>query len=70
MPTVPTRNEEFVKLIEHLRKAQEACIMLCHLVKAEGSKEDIVLGNAWLTVSEQLKQMQGVITKMATRGLQ
>lgn len=55
---VPTPAEEFAQLIEHLRKAQEHAAMIGHLTSAQGSKEDKVLGYAWITVSELLKTMQ------------
>lgn len=67
---VPTRGDTFARLIENLRKAQEESAMMGHLCSAEGSLKSKVLGEAWITVSEQLKKMQHVITQMATKGLQ
>lgn len=68
---VPTRGETYARLLEYLRKAQEEAAMMGHLVTHESnSKEDKVLGNAWITVSELLKKTQYQVTQMATRGLQ
>jgi sulfur carrier protein ThiS len=67
---VPTRGETYAKLLEHLRLAQEDAAMMGHLLSAEGSKEDRVLGNAWLTVSELIRKMGLEVTQLATRGLQ
>jgi hypothetical protein len=68
--SIPTVQEEFAQLIEHLRKAQEHCSMIGHLTSAQGSKEDRVLGNAWITVSELLKVMQIKTTSLAQGKLQ
>jgi hypothetical protein len=63
--SIPTVQEEFAQLIEHLRKAQEHCATIGHLTGLQGSKEDRVLGNAWVTVSEMLKLMQIKTTTLA-----
>ena len=63
--SIPTVSEEFAKLIEHLRLAQEEAAMIGHLTTAQGSLQDKVLGNAWITVSELLKKMQHQVTNMA-----
>jgi len=68
--SIPTVQEEFAKLIEHLRKSQESCAMIGHLTSAQGSKEDKVLGNAWITVSELLKMVQIKTTSLAQGKLQ
>lgn len=70
MPTVPTLGEEFSKLIHHLGEAQSAAAMIGHLHSAQDSTEEKVLGNAWITVSELIKQMSHRVTTLATRGLQ
>ena len=36
-----------------------------HLTKAEGTVADEALANGWLAVSENLRRMQDLITKMA-----
>lgn len=68
--SVPTVSEEFAKLIEHLRIAQENCATIGHLMGLQGSKEDKVLGNAWITVSELLKRTQYTVTQLAQGRLQ
>lgn len=64
--SIPTPGEEFAKLIENLRRAQEAAAMLAHLRRDESK----IVANGWLTISEGLKQMQHHVTTLATRGLQ
>lgn len=63
--SVPTPAETYAKLIEHIRLSQEDCAMMAHLIRAEGSKEDHVLANAWLTIEELLKRMQWQVTQLA-----
>jgi hypothetical protein len=63
--SIPTKGEEFAKLIEHLRKAQEACSMLAHL-HADDSR---LMAQGWIAVSEMLKKTQHSVTKLATKGL-
>jgi hypothetical protein len=62
--SLPTTGEEFAKLIEHLRKAQEAAAMLSHL-EADNST---TLSQGWLAVSEMLKSTVIKVTELATRG--
>lgn len=64
--SVPTRGEEFAKLIEYLRKAQETSAMLSHLYRDDGNKTKAL---GWVTISEGLKQMQKACTMIATKGL-
>jgi hypothetical protein len=64
--SVPTKGEEFIKLMEHLRKAQEAAAMLSHLNSEDGSP---VIAKGWLTVEELLKRTVHNVTQLATRGL-
>lgn len=70
MPSVPTKGEVMAKLIEDLAHAQEHAATYGHLISAEGSKEDIVLGNAWITVSELIKGTRLKCIQLATKGLQ
>lgn len=65
--SIPTRGEEFAKLIEFLRKAQETAAMLSHLYRDDGNKTKAL---GWMAVSEGLKQMQKASTEIATKGLQ
>lgn len=65
--SIPTRGEEFAKLIEYLRKAQETSAMLSHLYRDDGNKTKAM---GWMAISEGLKQMQKNCTSIATKGLQ
>lgn len=38
---------------------------MAHLTKAEGTVADEALANGWLTISENLRRMQDLITKLA-----
>ena len=67
--SIPTKGEEFAKLIEYLRKAQECCAMIAHL-HAEADQVDRLLAKGWLGVEEMLKMIVHHITKLATRKLQ
>jgi hypothetical protein len=67
--SIPTKGEEFTKLIEHLRLGQEAAAMLAHLSNNDGSKgRKLAMG--WLAVEQQLKLAVLAVTALATRGLQ
>lgn len=68
--SVPTRGEEYTKLLEYLIKAQESCAMLAHLQNTEDSHKDKLLAKGWLGIEELLKRMQVQITKMAMGKLQ
>ena len=61
--SIPLEGDEFSKLIEHLRKAQESCAMLAHLA---GSNDRKLVSNGWLQVSEGLKKMQRVVIAIAS----
>lgn len=64
--SIPTKGEEFAKLIEYLRKAQEACSMLGHLNRDDHA----LIAQGWIAVGEMLKKTIHNVTKLATRGLQ
>lgn len=66
---LPTRGLTYSKLLEHLREAQECAAMMGHLTKAEGTHSDDAIGDGWLTVSENLRRMQHIITMLATSRL-
>lgn len=65
--SIPTEGEEYAKLIEWIRKAQESAATLAHLCKANDKG---IAARGWLIVSEQLKYFQHVVTKIATGKLQ
>lgn len=64
--SLPTKGEEFSKIIEYLRKAQESMAMLAHLYRDESP----LMAKGWLAWSEQMGNIVTVITKFAKRGLQ
>ncbi len=68
--SIPTKSEEFSKLIEYIRKAQEAAAMLAHLNNADGDTAGRHIAKGWLGIEELLKRMVSQVTKLATRGLQ
>jgi hypothetical protein len=63
--SIPTRGEEYAKLIEHNRKAQESAAMLAHIVRDESR----VKAEGWLAVSEAYKLLGYKIGQLATKGL-
>jgi len=65
--SVPTEGELYSQLMEHIRKAQEACAMMAHLRKANGDDRNSL---AWLEVSENFKKTQHVLTHLAMRRMQ
>jgi len=68
--SIPTVGEEYTKLLEYLRKAQESSAMLAHLRSAEGDSKGMMIGRGWLAISEALKAMQYKITQLAQGRLQ
>ena len=60
--SLPTEGDEYTKLMEHLRKGQEACAMLSHLT---GLNDRPTVSKGWLMVSEMLKKMQHTVTDIA-----
>lgn len=67
--SLPTKSEEFTRLIEHLRKAQEAAAMLAHLNNADGDRMGNSIARGWLTISELLKHTTHKVTDLATNGM-
>ena len=65
--TLPTAGEEHAKLMEFLRKAQEAAATLSHLAHANSDRNKAM---AWMAVSENFKKMQSIVTDIAIRGRQ
>jgi hypothetical protein len=63
--SLPTESEAFAKLTEHLRLAQESAALLAHLHNAHGLR-GTATARGWLAVSENLKQMNHIVTQMAT----
>ena len=69
--SIPTHGEQFAKLIEHLRLAQEDSAMLAHLTRAQASsKKDNAVADGWIAVSELMKRLIYQVTKLAQGKLQ
>jgi hypothetical protein len=65
MPSLPTEQEEYAKLMEALRKGQEASAMLAHLVNSQPNR-GTTRAKGWMAVSEALKLMQHNVIQIAT----
>lgn len=63
--SLPSRGEEFARLIEYLRLAQESASRLAHL-HGDTSPKDRLIAKGWLVISEGLKLMQSKVTDLAT----
>lgn len=61
----PTPGITYMKLINNLREAQDACAMLSHLSNTETGIKDIALAKGWLAIAEMLRRMQAKVTEMA-----
>lgn len=62
--SIPTIAEEYAKLMEHLRKAQEAASMISHL-HGDTDDKSRLLAKGWLVISEALRAMQHKIIQLA-----
>lgn len=62
--TIPTIAEEYAKLMEHLRKAQEAASMISHL-HGDTDDKSRLLAKGWLIISEGLRMMIHKVTLLA-----
>lgn len=63
--SLPTKGEEFAKMIEYIRKAQECASSIAHLTR----DEDALHSKGWLGIEELLKRMVTMVTQLATRGM-
>lgn len=61
----PTHGITYLKLINSLREAQEACAVLSHLCSTESGIKDIALAKGWMLIAEMLRKMQLKVTEMA-----
>lgn len=61
----PTPGITYLKLLNNLREAQEACAVLSHLSSTESGIKDIALAKGWLLIAEMLRKMQHKVTEMA-----
>lgn len=65
-----TRGETYMKLLDHLREAQDCCATLSHLHNTEDNDMDKLLARGWLGVAEMMRMMQHKVTEMAQNKLQ
>lgn len=63
--TVPTHGEVYMRLMEHLRLAQEDASTLSHLANTEDGAKAKALSKSWLVVSELFKHVQLKVTDLA-----
>lgn len=68
--SVPTISETYVKLLSHLREAQECAATIAHLHNTEPGAKDKALAKGWLTISEIFKLLQFRVTNLAQGKLQ
>lgn len=61
---IPTKAEEFSKLIEHLRLGAEASATLGHL----HADENKLISHGYLGISQLLDRMVIQVTQLATKG--
>ena len=60
-----SRDETYLKLMHHLREAQDQAAVLSHLHHTDVSKFETALANGWLKVSMMLGEMTQAIQKLA-----
>ena len=62
---IPSKGDEYAKLMENLRYAQEHSAMLAHLTADESPSTS----QGWMAISEMFKLVQHKVTELATKGL-
>jgi hypothetical protein len=65
MPSVPTRSETYLRLMNSIRECQDAAAVMSHLHNTEDTLKDKALARGWLAVSEMFKIIQGRIIELA-----
>lgn len=68
--SIPTIAEEYMKLMENLRYAEEHAAMIAHLRNAEGDAKGRNLARGWLAIADGFKVTRMVVTKLAQGRLQ
>lgn len=69
IPTIggaPSRSEVYLKLLDHVREAQELAAIMGHLHNTEDNHMDKLLAKGWLGISELFGRLAIQITKMAS----
>lgn len=65
-----TRSEVYLKLLDHVREAQDCAALMAHLHNTESNDMDKLLAKGWLGVSEMFKLAAFQITELAKNKLQ
>jgi hypothetical protein len=65
-----TRGETYAKLMDHLREAQECCIVMSHLHNTETDVHDVALSRGWMIIGELMRMFQHKVTSLAQGKLQ
>lgn len=69
--SVPTSGEEYSRLTEYLRLAQESAYTLSHLTRSmSSSSKDKAIADGWFAVGELLKRVNHQIISIAQGKLQ
>lgn len=63
--SIPTHGETYMKLMDHLRQAQECSATLSHLANTEDGTKAKALSKSWMVVSELFKHVQLKVTELA-----
>ncbi len=65
-----SRSEVYLKLLDHIREAQDCAALLSHLHNTEDSQMDKVLAKGWLGMSEMFKLTAYQVTQLAKNKMQ
>jgi len=65
-----SRSEVYMKLLDHVREAQDCAALMAHLHNTEGNDVDKVLAKGWLGMSELFKLLAHQVTLLAQNKLQ
>ena len=65
-----SRSEVYLKLLDHVREAQDCAALMSHLHNTEDAEVDKVLAKGWLAMSELFKMTAHQITQLAQNKLQ
>lgn len=69
--SVPTQAEVYMRLLDHIRQAQDDSAILAHLTRSMSDKpKDRALADGWLAMSEMFKRVAYQITELAKGKLQ
>lgn len=65
-----SRSEVYLKLLDHVREAQDCAALMSHLHNTEDSPKDKIMALGWLTMSELFKRCADQVTMMAQGKMQ